>query len=304
MKKLKTVFILLMLVSMLSACKGQDIPSENTSASDAAQSAVSSSDESLGEDSPVCVLTPSSPTNEDRYLEAMAMMEEKDFRSALDVFKSLGDYKDCREMVTRAEIGCISAAQPGQSVVLGSYEQDCIQENGAEPIEWIVLDNDGRQMLLISKYCLDGKAFNGGWWLPNKISWANCDLRSWINSFFFEKAFAPVEREFVLSYPTESNVHDKVFVLSADEAEEYEDILLQFSTYPTEYAISNGALKYEDTETPSTWWWLRDTYTETHESQYHAMASMVMKNEIQLPRSATDKPGSVRPAIWLDIERI
>lgn len=48
----------------------------------------------------------------------------------------------------------------GQTVSMGSYEQDGNTANGAEPISWIVLDVRGDKALLISQYCLDAAQFH------------------------------------------------------------------------------------------------------------------------------------------------
>ena len=41
----------------------------------------------------------------------------------------------------------------GETLMFGSYEQDGDEENGPEPIEWIVLDKDDEgNILVISRY--------------------------------------------------------------------------------------------------------------------------------------------------------
>lgn len=42
------------------------------------------------------------------------------------------------------------------TVFFGSYEQDGNTENGPEPIEWLVLEDDGETMTLLSRYILYG----------------------------------------------------------------------------------------------------------------------------------------------------
>ena len=44
-----------------------------------------------------------------------------------------------------------------RQITVGHYEQDADPSNGAEPIEWIVLENSGKTAMLISKYGLDAK---------------------------------------------------------------------------------------------------------------------------------------------------
>ena len=62
--------------------------------------------------------------------------------------------------------GPVSAAagsgsySPGDIVTFGEYEQDHNRQNGAEPIEWIVLDTDGDYLFLVSRYILDRQRYN------------------------------------------------------------------------------------------------------------------------------------------------
>ena len=62
---------------------------------------------------------------------------------------------------------CVSFADPdqqefavGSSVYFGSYEQDNDTEDGAEPIEWLVLAVDNDKALLLSRYALDCQPYN------------------------------------------------------------------------------------------------------------------------------------------------
>lgn len=48
----------------------------------------------------------------------------------------------------------------GDYVLFGSYEQDNDTTNGAEPIEWQVVDIDNDKALLVSKYILDNVEYN------------------------------------------------------------------------------------------------------------------------------------------------
>ncbi len=75
----------------------------------------------------------------------------------------------------------------GDIVVLGKYEQDNDLSNGPEPIKWQYIgDRDGHKMLL-SKYALDGKAYND---TNVDITWEDCTLRKWLNADFYNAAFS------------------------------------------------------------------------------------------------------------------
>ena len=83
----------------------------------------------------------------------------------------------------------------GGSVFLGSYEQDNDLSDGAEPIEWIVLDREDDRVLLISKYALDCVPFNEG---SSLSTWDYSTMQTWLNETFYAAAFTPAEKTRVL----------------------------------------------------------------------------------------------------------
>ncbi|MBR4343211.1 MAG: hypothetical protein IKP88_11005 [Lachnospiraceae bacterium] len=131
----------------------------------------------------------------------------------------------------------------GLIVTFGSYEQDNNFDNGKEPIEWIVLSNDGEKLLLLSKYALEFKRFNEK---KTAITWENCTLRSWLNSEFYNSAFNDREKALIIkSYLENHNnpkydtyggndTYDNVFLLSAD------DVLNTEYGFSKEYKSENG----------------------------------------------------------------
>lgn len=116
----------------------------------------------------------------------------------------------------------------GDIVVFGAYDQDQVESNGKEPIEWIVLDkNENDEYLIISKYVIDS------WSAPDGFTWEDSSLRYWLNGAFYNSAFTEDEKARILtthldpeSFPgydadPGSATDDKVFLLSATEAEKY-----------------------------------------------------------------------------------
>lgn len=117
-----------------------------------------------------------------------------------------------------------------ETVVLGHFEQDGNSENGPEPIDWIVLDNDGETALLISKYILinthvDGKRF----------------------SDFMDRAFTGEEMAILCG----DSVEDKIFLPSIRDVQGF---FLSNRQRQTNYtpALSGG----------SGWWQVRDENAE------------------------------------------
>ena len=146
-----------------------------------------------------------------------------------------------------------------QIVTFGSYEQDGNFMNGAEGIEWYVVDRSGGNYLLVSVCCLDAVPFNNN---LTKVNWSTCSLRNWLNSNFYNEAFNSTEKNGIVrmtqyadrnpNFNTSpgGNTSDNVFILSASEVAGY------FPTYEsrvgtlTQFALNHGG----DTHC---WWWLR-----------------------------------------------
>ena len=77
----------------------------------------------------------------------------------------------------------------GETIEFGNYPQE---EDGTEkPIEWIVMKNEGNQVLLLSKYVLDAKPYNEGW---EDVTWQTSDIRKWLNNEFYTTAFNKAEK--------------------------------------------------------------------------------------------------------------
>ena len=137
------------------------------------------------------------------------------------------------------------ALEVGDTYICGKYEQDNDTSNGAEAIEWIVLDKDGDKVLLISKYLLDCQPYHTE---VTDVTWETCSLRQWLNGTFAEAAFSADEAERILTTTVSAAVNpeysadpgndteDKVFLLGISEAETYFETLEERVCVPTEYA--------------------------------------------------------------------
>ena len=93
------------------------------------------------------------------------------------------------------------------TVFFGSYEQDGNTENGPEPIEWLVLEDDGETMTLLSRYILYG------------IDQVRSD---YLDVDFLDDAFSPHEQKALLRtrrWETDGLVDRVCFALDGEEAE-------------------------------------------------------------------------------------
>ncbi len=108
----------------------------------------------------------------------------------------------------------------------GAYDQDGNLDNGAEPIDWIVIADSGDRLLLLSEKVLDKRVFNDNY---DATSWETSSVRKWLNEDFFNAAFNDEEKTIIEDYVTvpgdvsaaTAEVTDKVFLLSREEAEAY-----------------------------------------------------------------------------------
>lgn len=143
----------------------------------------------------------------------------------------------------------------GDIIIFGKYEQDADTTNGAEGIEWIVLDKQPDAMLILSKYVLDCSLYNETY--IETLTWEVCDLRNWLNEFFFENAFSKNEQK-LISLSSLSNsanprtkidggneTQDHIFLLSINEVFSYYEYDYEACmTSPTKYAFQQGCTCY------------------------------------------------------------
>ena len=149
----------------------------------------------------------------------------------------------------------------GETIEFGNYPQE---EDGTEkPIEWIVMKNEGNQVLLLSKYVLDAKTYNEE---LEEVTWETSDIRQWLNNEFYTTAFNKTEKAKIQTsliknednseYGTSggNDTEDKVFLLSEKEAETLFSNDDERIAKATEYAEKSGV--YVNKE-KAAWWWLR-----------------------------------------------
>ncbi len=198
----------------------------------------------------------------------------------------------------------------GDIITFGSYEQDGDTGNGAEPVEWLVLDNQGDRMLVISRYGLDCQQYNTE---RTDVTWETCTLRGWLNSEFYNTAFNESEKAAVITTTIDNpdNAHrgtiggnattDNVFCLSIDEAERYFASGEARAAKATPYAVQRGAYA----STSSQWyagncvWWLRSPGPSQDDASGVGSTGGV---DYGGDRVRSDKV-AVRPALWIGINR-
>ncbi len=142
------------------------------------------------------------------------------------------------------------------------------------PITWLVLENNGKDLLLLSEYGLDAKAFNDMTYSYQKTGsfgkgtneWHNSTLREWLNDEFYNAAFNQEEKGMILednhdTYKMSSTgtveetapVSDRIFLLSAREVKKYFPTQRDLICKATGFAKEQGA-EIEGGPMQCHWW--------------------------------------------------
>lgn len=240
-----------------------------------------------------------------------ALYEAGDLEGAYALLNGL-PYQDssdiAMECLYQLQKDQLDALTAGATVCFGSYEQDNDLENGPEQIEWIVLTVDGARALLISKQGLLPREFNDEYSPFAAITWANCQLRTWLNDTFYENAFGPGHRSriFLSEVKAEANpeaavypgtdTRDRLFLLSIEEAGRYFDSDEARRCFGTAFCYAQGAEQDAD---GACWWWLRTPGVETSSVAVVVHSGAVFTNGFScghVPHLA------VRPAMWIDLD--
>lgn len=111
----------------------------------------------------------------------------------------------------------------GDIVTYGSYEQDNNEDNGAEPIQWEVVDIQDGKMLLLSRYVIDKVSYNEPEGVESRGEteerpWEFSDVYQWLLSDFAESAFTEEDLAAIVEDDSISDDEYGVFLLSFDEA--------------------------------------------------------------------------------------
>lgn len=242
-----------------------------------------------------------------KYNNAIALMESGKYNEAMSIFKELGGYKDSTDKIEECGINFYGIevwnTNVGDTLRFGSYEQDNNISNGKEEIEWIVLSREGTRMLLISKYALDCQPYNTSY---TDVTWETCTLRRWLNNEFINAAFSADEKAMIPTITVSSDknpvystnpgntTRDQVFLLSITEANKYFSSDRARQCEPTDFAVANGAWESDGGNCS---WWLRSPGDDQRYAAY-------VRNVGAVPEYGDyvhDDDAAVRPALWIDL---
>ena len=192
--------------------------------------------------------------------------------------------------------------QEFEIMTFGRYEQDDDLSNGPEPLEWLVLANDGETVTLISRYALENIGFEDE---EFNVDWETCSLRHWLNSDFLDAAFTPEEKAQLATVTVTADedpdcradqgrdTRDKVYLLSSVEAQE---IFLSEKARvcaATPHAIAQGAVTSDDGACS---WWLRTMGDNGRMAMHVTSSGKVLQEFLDNPvRDAARPVITIRP---------
>lgn len=181
-----------------------------------------------------------------QYDSALALFESGEFHDSLQIFESLGSYKDsaqqvelCQDKIREEDYsGAIDLFEAGNysdaidafrdlgdyqssAEYIGESEVALIKDSntnevvtlgtyGGTPIEWIILSRDETSALLLSKYYVTSKIANendrGEY--GKYLCWSGSTLRSWLNSDFIEEAFPSSVANLLITNTIQTDEYD------------------------------------------------------------------------------------------------
>lgn len=263
---------------------------------------------------------------ETKYQKATNLNAFGKYDEAYAIYVTLTGYKDVDKLLAEDDNMMAAAAAArnakftvGNYVTFGTYPQTKARKD-ATPIEWLVLARDGEKALLISRYGLDAQPYNKD---DTSVTWETCTLRTWLNGMFYNKAFSSAEQAAILTTNVDNsksqcysgwntsggnNTQDKVFLLSYAEANKYFGVPYGNSSNTksrvaqTAYAIAHGTWASSSNKTAdgtdAGWWWLRSP------GNYQDFAAVVDTDGSLRNITVNYVSGSVRPALWVNIEAL
>lgn len=232
-----------------------------------------------------------------RYTYAKRLIAHDKISDAVAVLAKADGYEPAVSLLKKYEFSV-----EGNIVKFGKYEQDGDTSNGDEALEWIVLKYEDGKALLTTRYCIDCKQYKNDY---GAVTWESSEIRTWLNSRFIEKTFSNDERGKILDTEVDPTPNpkfktkagnitaDKVFLLSADEFDEYLEGGEYAIGYTTQYARDRGVQSGPISGTSVCW--LR---TPGESLVYVSTVSYVGELNLMGVYSYSSSCG-IRPAMWV-----
>ena len=205
----------------------------------------------------------------------------------------------------------------GSEIEFGGFELNKNFDDGYEDIPWIVVAVDGNKVCLLSKYLLISMPFapveDGDY-----ASWAQSDIRAYLNGKFYMCAFSSDERSLIVPTtltPTEEEFNmgavvtmDKVYIPSCKEMELWFSSKFDMQCYSKGNIYSGytddgiGSTSYADYNNYDDYW-LREAYIDDYwwYEQPTICYYDTAYNDIYGTGFTTYDSKGIRPVIWIDL---
>lgn len=207
--------------------------------------------------------------------------------------------------------GTLEDLRAGKTITFGHFNQDSSTANGSEPVEWLLVEDCGDHVTLLSRYILTYRA----WHSKNvtSVRWSSSTLSQWLNSTFMSTCFTTAEQGALVNKrwenatPTswgwvldQGSVTQKVTLMSLNEA-----LTLYGSVDASKGSYTSRAYSdyiYND-KTYTGHWWLRSMADEDFDALMMPFAKREKSssNSSVSHGSMTNQFG-VRPMIALDLD--
>ena len=212
------------------------------------------------------------------------------------------------------ELVLLQEAEIGDEILFGTFDmQDT--SFGKDRVVWVVIDKKDGCVLLVSKYVMASKEYHNSY---QEITWSECNLRTLLNVDFYDMAFNKYEKEHIVPTTIETadnaeygtagglTTEDKIFILSAEEAEMYFETSAQRCLTAAPY-LEDGEVNADamnginaSERDNNSWWWLRNM-GETGKQAVIVTSEGIISYE---GRHITTGSGGVRPAMWVSCDSI
>ncbi len=237
------------------------------------------------------------------YNAAKACINIGNIEMGVELLNKIPDYSQTADLLDRYKY-----TVKGNIINFGSYEQDGDRSNGAEPLEWLVLDYDAEEnkALIITLYAIDAVVYKDGY---GATTWETSDARRWLNSDFINKAFkgneisriveSDIETPDNLKFKTKGGnvTADRVFLLSDAEFNKYLRGKDNAMGYTTQHARDKGVQSGPISGTSICW--LR---TPGESLVYVSTVSYVGELNSMGVYTYSSSCG-VRPCMWVSIDK-
>lgn len=105
------------------------------------------------------------------------------------------------------------------------------------PIKWRVLNINGSKALLLVDRMPDSHPFHNK---QEDVSWSNCQLRAWLNSYFLETAFTAAEREAIEETAVENKRNYYFGTQCGPDTRDYVFLLSEAEVFASSVAVDYG----------------------------------------------------------------